>query len=105
MQYMKFVHNVAKSLDELRQSDQYWSSFIEKDNFEVGCLRLAPGQKDTQSPHKSDEIYFIISGDGFINIKNQDYVIRKNQSYYVPKNTNHHFHGNKEEILAFYVLN
>lgn len=102
---MELVHNIAKSINELRQSDQYWFSFIERDNLEVGCLRLAPGEKDMQSPHNSDEIYFIISGDGSINIDGKDYEIRKNHSYMVPKNTKHHFHNNEEEILAFYVLN
>ena len=60
---MKFVHNIEKSIDELRSSDQYWSSFIEKENFEAGTLRLGPKEKDTQSPHKSDEIYLIIAGE------------------------------------------
>lgn len=102
---MDLVHNIEKSIDEMRGSDRYWSSFIEKENFEAGSLRLGPGEKDTQSPHKSDEIYFIMSGDGYINIDGTDFEIQQSHSYFVPKNTPHHFHGNKEEILAFYVLN
>ncbi len=102
---MKTVHNIENSIEELRHSDQYWSSFIKKENFEVGSLRLSPGEKDSQSPHKSDEVYFIISGDGYMNIDGTDFEIKNNHSYFVPKNTSHHFHGNKAEILAFYVLN
>jgi len=33
-------------------------------------LVLQPGEEDTQVPHASDEVYFIISGDGFLKIKN-----------------------------------
>jgi len=34
----------------------------------VGVLFLRPGEKDTQEPHESDEIYYIIAGDGFLRI-------------------------------------
>ena len=102
---MEFVNNIEKSIDELRHSMKYWSSFIEKENFEAGTLRLAPGEKDIQSPHKSDEIYFIISGNGYMNIDGKDFEIKKNHSYFVPKKTPHHIHSHTEEILAFYVLN
>ncbi|MCE7736765.1 MAG: cupin domain-containing protein [Candidatus Heimdallarchaeota archaeon] len=102
---MELVHNIEKSIEELRHSDQYWSSFIEKESFEAGSLRLGPGEKDNQSPHKSDEIYLIIAGDGYINIDGKDFEIKKNHSYFVPKTTPHYFHGNNKEILAFYVLN
>lgn len=102
---MEFVHNIERSIDELRHSEKYWSSFIENENFEAGTLRLGPKDRDTQSPHKSDEIYFIISGNGYMNIDGKDVPVKKNHSYFVPKNTPHHFHSHTEEILAFYVLN
>ena len=102
---MERVHNIEEDFEKLRSGDNYWSSYIEKENFEVGTLRLGPNENDSQSPHKSDEVYLILEGNGYLNIDGTDYEIKKNNSYYVPKNTNHFFHSNSEEVLAFYVLN
>ena len=32
----------------------------------VGVLFLKPGENDTQEPHDSDEIYYILDGNGFL---------------------------------------
>ena len=65
---------------------------------------LQPGEKDTQEPHDSDEIYYIISGDGFLKIKNKDYAISKEKIFFVEKNTPHFFHGNKKELKILYFF-
>ena len=89
----------------LRNSDEYWLSFLEKPGFELGVLVLSPQQEDTQSPHSSDEVYFVISGNGFLRIKETEFAIKPNTAYYVPKDTPHHFHSNSKEIIAYYALN
>jgi mannose-6-phosphate isomerase-like protein (cupin superfamily) len=91
---MNHVFDIEETIEKLRNSEKYWFSHIERENFE-----------DTQSPHKSDEIYLILSGNGYLNIDGVDRVIQKNHSYFVPKNTQHYFHSNTEEIISFYVLN
>ncbi len=102
---MEFVHDIEEDFNELRRVDKYWTSYIEKENFEVGTLRLASNENDPQSPHTSDEIYLVLAGNGYLNIDGTDYEIKQNNSYFIPKNTKHYFHSNTEEILAFYVLN
>ena len=84
---MDFVHDIGEDFNKLRKIDQYWSSYIESKNFEVGSLRLGPKDIDSQSPHKSDEIYLVLAGNGFLNIDGTDYKIIRNHSYFVPNNT------------------
>jgi mannose-6-phosphate isomerase-like protein (cupin superfamily) len=101
---MKHVFDLNKMTQELRNNDEYWLSFVEMENFELGVLNLNPGQIDSQEPHKGNEVYFVISGNGFLNINGSDYPVTGGRAYFVPKLTPHHFHGNTEAIIAYYAL-
>ena len=67
-------------------------------------LVLQPGEKDTQVSHDSDEVYFILKGDGFLKIKYMDYPISENKIYFVGKNIEHFFHGNSKELVVLYFF-
>ena len=70
----------------------------------TGILILKPGEEDTQEPHESDEVYFIISGNGFLKIKNKDYEISKDKLFFVGKNMPHYFHSNTKELKVLYFF-
>ena len=70
----------------------------------AGVLVLQPGEEDTQEPHDSDEVYYVISGDGFLKIKNTDYKVSPDKLFFVEKNTEHYFHGNKKELKVLYFF-
>ncbi|MFB5604063.1 MAG: cupin domain-containing protein, partial [Candidatus Nitrosomaritimum aestuariumsis] len=59
---------------------------------------------DTQEPHQSDEVYFIIKGNGFLKIKNKDYPVEQNKMYFVGKEIEHYFHGNTKELIVLYFF-
>ncbi|HYG00569.1 MAG TPA: cupin domain-containing protein [Candidatus Saccharimonadales bacterium] len=105
---MQEVFDTKKVLSELvRKNDPsaYFLDFLHNDSFEAGILRLLPGQEDVQSPHSADELYFVIEGEGFIKILQNDHKIEKGSCIYVPSNTKHHFHGNGTELVVLYVFN
>ena len=101
---MKLDFDLSTYLDKIKKSDNYFHTFINRDSLAAGVLVLQPGEQDTQEPHQSDEIYFIISGDGFLKIKNKDYKISKDKLFFVAKNAEHCFHGNTKElkVLCFF---
>ena len=72
MNKLKLEFNLRDNLDKIKKSDSYFHTFINKDSLATGILILKPGEEDTQEPHESDEVYFIISGNGFLKIKNKD---------------------------------
>ncbi len=41
---------------KLRDSDEYFHTFIDRESLAAGVLSLGPGEEDTQEPHDSDEI-------------------------------------------------
>ena len=70
----------------------------------TGVLVLEPGQEDTQEPHDSDEVYFVLQGDGFLKIKDKDYAVSKEKLFFVGKNIEHQFHSNSKTLKALYFF-
>ena len=101
---MKLEFNLRDNLDKIKKSDSYFHTFINKDSLATGILILKPGEKDTQEPHESDEVYFIISGNGFLKIKNKDYEISKDKLFFVGKDVPHYFHSNTKELKVLYFF-
>ena len=101
---MKLDYNITKYIEKIKKSDKYFHTFINKQSLAAGVLVLQPGEEDTQVPHESDEVYFIIKGDGFLKIKNKDYPVEQNKMYFVAKNIEHFFFGNKKELIVLYFF-
>ena len=60
-------------MEKIKKSSSYFHTFINKQSLAAGILVLEPGEEDTQEPHDSDEVYFVLQGDGFLKIKDKDY--------------------------------
>ena len=101
---MKVEFDLALHINKIRKNNFYFDTFINKSSLSAGVILLHPGQKDTQEPHDTDEIYYIISGTGFLKINKTDYKVSKNKIYFVAKNTKHYFHANKTELKVLYFF-
>ena len=101
---MKLDYDVSKYIEKIKNSDEYFRTFINKQSLAAGVLVLQPGEEDTQEPHQSDEVYFIIKGNGFLKIKNKDYPVEQNKMYFVGKEIEHYFHGNTKELIVLYFF-
>jgi len=101
---MKLEFDLSTYLGKIKKSSSYFYTFINRDSLAAGVLVLKPGEEDTQEPHDSDELYYIISGDGFLKIKDKDYKVSKDKVFFVAKDVKHHFHGNKKELKVLYFF-
>lgn len=101
---MKIDYDVDKYIEKIKNKNHYFHTFINRDNLAAGVLVLQPEEKDTQEPHESDEVYFVLDGDGFLKIKDRDYLVSKNKMYFVAKKTEHYFHGNSKELVVLYFF-
>ncbi len=101
---MKIVFDTNQYLKDIAKSNSYFHTFINRDTLAAGILRLEPGEEDTQEPHQSDEVYYVVRGDGFLNINGKDHDVSEGMSYFVAKNIPHHFHGNKKELVVLYFF-
>ena len=101
---MKIEYPINDYIKNLKKGKSYFHTFINNDNLAAGILLLKPKEEDTQTPHESDEIYYIICGDGFLNIGGKDHLVSEGMAYFVEKNVEHKFHGNKKELVALYFF-
>jgi|TARA_B100001105_G_C22278138_1_gene394062 mannose-6-phosphate isomerase-like protein (cupin superfamily) len=101
---LKLDFDLSTYLEKIKKSSSYFSTFINKDSLAVGVLVLQPGEEDTQTPHTSDEVYYVISGDGFLKIKNKDYPVSKDKLFFVAKDVEHFFHSNTKELKVLYFF-
>jgi mannose-6-phosphate isomerase-like protein (cupin superfamily) len=91
-------------LKKIENSSSYFHTFINRDSLAVGLLVLQSGEEDTQTPHTSDEVYYVISGNGFLRIKNKDYPVSQDKLFFVAKDVEHYFHSNSQELKVLYFF-
>lgn len=101
---MKLEYDLDTYLEKIKNTNSYFQTFINKDSLAAGVLVLKPGEEDTQTPHESDEVYYVISGNGFLKIKDKDYKISKDKLFFVAKDVEHCFHGNTKELKVLYFF-
>ncbi|HJM46094.1 MAG TPA: cupin domain-containing protein [Candidatus Nitrosopelagicus sp.] len=101
---MKFEYNIDDYIRKINSGTSYFNTFLDKDTLAAGVLVLKPGEEDTQLPHESDEMYYILEGDGFLKIKNKNYKLKKGKAFFVPKDTEHYFFGNKTKLKVLYFF-
>jgi len=102
---LKLEFNTKDYIKEIKKNtDEYFHTFINRETLAAGILLLQPGEKDTQTPHDSDEIYYIIRGDGFLKINKKDYPLSEGKVFFVAKNVEHYFFGNTSELAVLYFF-
>ena len=101
---MKYEYDIEMYLKKISNSNSYFRTFLNRSSLAVGVLSLNPSEEDTQEPHDSDEIYYILSGNGFLRINKTDYSIKPGKAFFVPKNTDHYFFGNTIKLSVLYFF-
>lgn len=101
---MKIEFDTDRYVRDLEGSEEYFYTFIDRDGLAAGVLSLDPGDEDTQGPHESDEVYYIVRGDGFLRIGRKDHAVSAGRVFFVARNKEHFFHGNTERLVALYFF-
>lgn len=101
---MKSSYKIDRYVKRLRSGQDYFHTFLSLDSLAAGVLVLGPGEADTQEPHESDELYYVISGDGFLSIGGVDHPVTPNSVFFVAKHAKHFFHKNTKELVVLYFF-
>lgn len=71
----------------------------------MGVYVLPADGIDPQRPHHEDEVYYVVSGQGMINVGEENKVVGPGTIIYVGRGVPHHFYDIREElaILVFFA--
>lgn len=96
------------SMEELEaqraESNRSYLPFLDRSTLSCGVYFLAAGADDGQSPHSQDEIYYVRSGKGKLNVEGEDFDAVPGEVLFVAANAKHHFHSIEEDLtlLVFF---
>ena len=92
-------------LTQAADSKKAYLEFLRVPDLSVGLYRLAAGAQDPQSPHREDEVYYVLRGRAEIEVEGSVRAVRQGSLVYVPAGAAHKFVTIAEdlEILVFFA--
>ena len=91
-----------------RQRDREGSAYLEflrVASMSVGIYVLPAGSEDSQSPHKQDELYYVVKGRGRMRADSHDRPVGQGSLIFIAADIEHRFHHIEEEltVLVFFA--
>jgi mannose-6-phosphate isomerase-like protein (cupin superfamily) len=95
---IKFA-DLVQSLGEKR-----YQEFIRVPEMSAGIYVLSAGATDKQSPHKEDEIYYVVRGTAKMRLGREERSISQGDVIFVEKNLEHRFFDIGEELILLVIF-
>jgi mannose-6-phosphate isomerase-like protein (cupin superfamily) len=88
-------------LEDLRaQSNKRYFEFLRIPAMSAGVYVLPAGGNDPQSPHKEDELYYIVRGRARMRAGNEEQAIEQGSVIFVAAGVEHRFLEIEEELVV-----
>ncbi len=97
------LNDILNKLDRL-DKHEYFINFLDTQKIEAGIIKLKLDEIDEQTFHENDEIYYIIQGEGKIEINKKMENVKEMDIIFIPKFTEHKFISESNEIIILYIL-
>ncbi|MBX2817323.1 MAG: cupin domain-containing protein [Saprospiraceae bacterium] len=86
-------------IDVVEQSERPWLGFFSNENLTTGIYTLEAGATDKQSPHKSDEIYYVVEGDADFRCAGKTVSIKPGSILFVEAEASHQFLNIRKKLV------
>lgn len=86
------------------QSGEIYHEFLVIPQMSAGTYELAAGSTDEQTPHAEDEIYYVLSGAGRIEMDGSDHPVSQGDTIFVAAQVEHRFHSITEDLTLLVVF-
>ena len=97
-QVVKF-QDLLQSLGEKR-----YQEFLRVPDMSAGIYVLSAGATDNQSPHKEDEIYYVVRGKSKMRLGREERSISQGDVIFIEKNLEHRFFDIAEELVLLVIF-
>ena len=98
------AYELTHLIDQQNQSGQDYLEFLRVPSLSAGLYMLAAGAVDMQEPHTEDEIYYVISGRGFIQVGQESRPIEVGSLLFVKAHIEHRFHTITEDLRVLVIF-
>jgi mannose-1-phosphate guanylyltransferase len=89
-------------VDKLEQENTNYLEVLSKDALSVELAQYP--NPEPKTTHKTDELYFIISGSGMVHVEDERYAVDEGDVVYVEQGAEHDFFDIEDEITALVVF-
>lgn len=86
------------------ETAEVYREFLRVPALSLGLYNHGVGADVPQQPHTEDEVYFVLSGCGSIEIDGTDQAVSSGSVVYVPAGVAHHFHKVSEPLQVLVVF-
>lgn len=92
--------NTADAEKQRRQSGKRYSEFLRVPAMSAGIYVLPAGGADPQSPHKEDEMYYVVRGRARMQAGSEDHPVSQGSIVFVAAGVEHRFYEIAEELMV-----
>lgn len=85
-------------VEQAREKETAWLSFLDRPSLEVGLYRLAAGATDGQRPHGQDEVYYVAAGKARFRAGEEEVAVGPGSVLFVAAELEHRFFEIEEEL-------
>ena len=93
-----------KAIADLDGTGSYFLNIFNDKGVDLGLLRLRKGEIDTQIPHSVNEVYFVIEGNGFIEMEGMLKPVKRGDFIFVSANVHHRFIVDNQDLVVIYFF-
>jgi len=98
------AYELVHLIDQQNQSGQDYLEFLRVPSLSAGLYMLAASAVDMQEPHTEDEIYYVISGRGFIQVNQESRPVEAGSLVFVKAHVEHRFHTITEDLRVLVIF-
>ncbi len=91
---------MAELEEQREQAGKLYLEFLRVPAMSAGVYVLPAGGTDPQSPHKEDEMYYIVRGRARMRVGAEDRAIGEGSVIFVGAGVEHRFHDIEDELVV-----
>jgi len=88
-----------------KKSGKRYFEFLRVPAMSAGIYTLTAGANDPQSPHREDELYYVVRGRARMKAGNEDHAVAAGAVIFIAAGVEHRFYDIEEElsVLVFFA--
>ena len=89
---------IADIITQHREEGRPYHEFFRTETLSLGLYVIPAGEKDPQSPHTEEEVYYVLEGVGMIRVDDEDRSVSVGSTIFVGIGVEHRFHSITQDL-------